>query len=97
METTLGSRVLGPRVDDSRALADVDPYLRTDRAVVPGNSAASWAAIIAGAFVAVSVSLILLALGSGGDTGIDCGPGGTGAGVTDMLRDISATKPRSAD
>ena len=55
VETTLGSRVLGPRVDDSRALADVDPYFhRTDRAVVPGNSAASWAAIIAGAFVAVS-------------------------------------------
>jgi len=33
--------------------------------VVPGKSAASWPAIIAGAFVASSVSLILLALGSG--------------------------------
>jgi|SRR5580692_599458 hypothetical protein len=33
--------------------------------VVPGKSAASWPAIIAGAFVATSVSLILLALGSG--------------------------------
>ncbi len=66
METTLGSRVLDPRVGDSRALADADPYLnRADTAVVPGKSAASWAAIIAGASVAVSVSLILLALGSG--------------------------------
>ena len=33
--------------------------------VAPGKSAASWPAIIAGAFVATSVSLILLALGSG--------------------------------
>jgi hypothetical protein len=29
-------------------------------------------------------------------TGIGCGPGETGAGVTDMLRAISATKARSA-
>jgi hypothetical protein len=33
--------------------------------IAPGKSAASWPAIIAGAFVATSVSLILLALGSG--------------------------------
>ena len=67
METTLGSRVFDPRGNDLRGgLADADPYVnRTDTAVVPGKSAASWAAIIAGAFVAVSVSLILLALGSG--------------------------------
>jgi hypothetical protein len=66
VETPLGSRALDPRLNDSRALADSDPYLnRAETAVVPGKSAASWAAIIAGAFVAVSVSLILLALGSG--------------------------------
>ena len=67
METTLGSRVFDPRGNDLRGgLADADPYVnRTDTAVVPGKSGASWAAIIAGAFVAVSVSLILLALGSG--------------------------------
>ena len=66
METTLGSRLLDPRVNDSRGLADADPYLnRPDTAVVPGKSAASWAAIIAGASVAIAVSLILLALGSG--------------------------------
>jgi hypothetical protein len=67
VETTVGSGVLDPRGNDLRGgLADADPYMnRTDTAVVPGKSAASWAAIIAGAFVAVSVSLILLALGSG--------------------------------
>ena len=67
METTLGSSVLDPRGNDLRSgLANADPYMnRTDAAVVSGKSAASWAAIIAGAFVAVSVSLILLALGSG--------------------------------
>jgi hypothetical protein len=66
METTPGSRPLDPRVNDSRALADSDPYLnRADTAIAPGKSAASWAAIIAGAVVAVSASLILLALGSG--------------------------------
>lgn len=66
METTLGSRLLDPRVNDSRGIADADPYLnRPDTAVVSGKSAASWAAIIAGACVAISVSLILLALGSG--------------------------------
>jgi hypothetical protein len=67
VETTVGSGVLDPRGNDLRGgLADADPYMnRTDTTVVPGKSAASWAAIIAGAFVAVSVSLILLALGSG--------------------------------
>ncbi len=34
-------------------------------AIVPGKAAASWPAMFAGAFVAISVSLILLALGSG--------------------------------
>ena len=64
METILGSRVLDPRANDPGALADADPYLnRANTAVVPGRSAASWGAIIAGASVAVSVSLILLALG----------------------------------
>jgi hypothetical protein len=66
METTLGSRPLDPRVNDPRALADSDPYLnRADTAIAPGKSAASWAAILAGAVVAVSASLLLLALGSG--------------------------------
>ncbi len=66
METILGSRTLDPRVNDARALTDSDPYLnQVDTAIVPGKSAASWAAIIAGAVVAVSASLILLALGSG--------------------------------
>lgn len=64
METIFGSRLLDPLVGDT--LADADPYLnRANSAVVPGKPAASWTAIIAGAFVAVSVSLILLALGSG--------------------------------
>src|SRR5580698_7260064 len=39
--------------------------LGADSVVATGKSAASWPAIIAGAFVATSVSLILLALGSG--------------------------------
>jgi hypothetical protein len=39
--------------------------LGADSFVATGKSAASWPAIIAGAFVATSVSLILLALGSG--------------------------------
>jgi hypothetical protein len=39
--------------------------LAGDPVVVPGKSAVSWPAIIAGAFVATSVSLILLVLGSG--------------------------------
>jgi hypothetical protein len=66
VETTLGAGVLDPRANDSRGLADADPYLnRAETAVIPGKSAASWAAIIAGASVAISVSLILLALGSG--------------------------------
>jgi hypothetical protein len=36
-----------------------------DQATIPSKSAASWSAIIAGAFVAAAVSLILFALGSG--------------------------------
>ena len=41
-----------------------DP-LDLDSVIIPGKAAASWPAMIAGAFVAISVSLILLALGSG--------------------------------
>src|SRR5271165_120195 len=41
-----------------------DP-LDLDSVVIPGKAVASWPAMIAGAFVAISVSLILLALGSG--------------------------------
>jgi len=54
-------QVVGSRINDP-----LDPRLNVaSSAVPPGKSAASWAAIIAGAFVAASVSLILLALGSG--------------------------------
>jgi hypothetical protein len=48
-------QILEPRADFARA----GPSSST------GQSAVSWAAIIAGAFVAASVSLVLLALGSG--------------------------------
>lgn len=37
------------------------------RATVPSKSAASWSAIIAGAFVAPAVSIVLLTLGTGLD------------------------------
>jgi hypothetical protein len=53
MEQVIGSG--NARVNDIRA----------DDAHFSGKSAASWPAIFAGAFVAVSVSLVLLALGSG--------------------------------
>jgi hypothetical protein len=53
--------VIEPRLNDAG-----DPYLsHSGTAVVAGKSAASWPAIIAGAFVAASVSLILLVLGAG--------------------------------
>ena len=39
--------------------------IRTDDALSAGRSAASWPAIFAGAFVTISVSLVLVALGSG--------------------------------
>lgn len=72
MEQTIGSRVLDPRLDDPRlesgARVSAAANARvSDAAVVgsAGRSAASWGAIVAGAFVAASVSLILLALGSG--------------------------------
>jgi hypothetical protein len=39
--------------------------VRADESHFSGKSAASWPAIFAGAFVAVSVSLVLIALGSG--------------------------------
>lgn len=50
-----GARVTNVRADESRA--DVSQF--------SGKSAASWPAIFAGAFVAVSISLVLIALGSG--------------------------------
>jgi hypothetical protein len=50
-----GARVSNVRADDLRA--DLSPFA--------GKSAASWPAILAGAFVAVAVSLVLIALGSG--------------------------------
>ncbi|HUE11438.1 MAG TPA: hypothetical protein VMQ54_10895, partial [Steroidobacteraceae bacterium] len=53
--------MIEPRLNDAG-----DPYLsHSGTAVVAGKSAASWPAIIAGAFVAASVSLILLVLGAG--------------------------------
>jgi hypothetical protein len=48
-------QILEPRAD----------FARTAPSSTSGQSAASWPAIIAGAFVAASVSLVLLALGSG--------------------------------
>jgi hypothetical protein len=48
-------QVIEPRAD----------FARAGPSSSAGQSAASWAAIIAGAFVAASVSLVLLALGSG--------------------------------
>lgn len=78
MEQTIGSRVLEPRLNDprindarleseARDEARLNDVRLNDAAAVAsaGRSAASWGAIIAGAFVAASVSLILLALGSG--------------------------------
>jgi hypothetical protein len=50
-----GARLTTVRADESRA----------DLAHFSGKSAASWPAIFAGAFVAVSISLVLIALGSG--------------------------------
>jgi hypothetical protein len=50
-----GARLTNVRADDSRA----------DLSLFSGKSAASWPAIFAGAFVAVSISLVLIALGSG--------------------------------
>ena len=50
-----GARLTNVRADESRA----------DLARFSGRSAASWPAIFAGAFVAVSISLVLIALGSG--------------------------------
>jgi hypothetical protein len=50
-----GARLTNVRADESRA----------DLAHFSGKSAASWPAIFAGAFVAVSISLVLIALGSG--------------------------------
>src|SRR5579862_7842939 len=47
--------VLEPRIPGPAAIAPAGP----------SKSAASWSAIIAGAFVAAGVSLVLLALGSG--------------------------------
>jgi hypothetical protein len=41
------------------------PAVTVHQAQAPSKSAASWSAIIAGAFVAVAVSLVLFALGSG--------------------------------
>jgi hypothetical protein len=58
MEQVIGSsaaRLSNVRADESR----------TDVSQFSGKSAASWPAIFAGAFVAVSVSLVLIALGSG--------------------------------
>jgi hypothetical protein len=50
-----GARLTTVRADESRA----------DLAHFSGKSAASWPAIFAGAFVALSISLVLVALGSG--------------------------------
>ncbi len=52
---TGGARLTNVRADDPRI----------DTSLFAGKSAASWPAIFAGAFVAVSVSLVLIALGSG--------------------------------
>ena len=70
MEQAIGSRVLDPRLNDPRVDTEArvvrDARLSEASAIgSTGKSAASWGAIIAGAFVAASVSLILLALGSG--------------------------------
>ncbi len=50
-----GARLTNVRADESHA----------DASPIAGKSAASWPAIFAGAFVAVAVSLVLIALGSG--------------------------------
>ena len=61
MEQTSGTPVIETHPSDAG-----DPYLNHSvTAVTPGKSAASWPAIIAGAFVAAAVSLILLVLGAG--------------------------------
>jgi hypothetical protein len=67
------ARTLNPGVNDPR-VGPLDPYVAGAPAAGsatalggPQKSAASWGAIFAGAFVAASVSLILLALGTGLD------------------------------
>ena len=61
MEQVVGSP-LGPRVD-ARTTDPIDPLAA--RPGGWGKSAASWPAILAGAFVAIATSLVLFALGSG--------------------------------